>query len=136
MSTSYKVTDLPVRGDDKGSLIAIEGAKDIPFSVARIFYIYGTQNNIIRGLHANRNSQFVLVCVHGSCDVKIKTPGQDDDAIIHLDAPHKTLWLDKMVWKEMYNFSKDAVLLVLSDHSYDPDEYIHSYDDLARETAP
>lgn len=127
-----KVLELPNLGDDRGELVVAEGGnKTIPFDIKRVFYIYKTTEGTIRGQHANRNSKFFFINVNGSCKVKI------DDGItqevITLDQPHKALYMDKMIWKEMYDFSEDAVLIVLSSEHYDGEEYIRDYDEYLKE---
>lgn len=112
--------------DEDGFLSVIEEEKQIPFKIKRIFYEYGVGRNSLRGKHANKNSQFCLIAVSGSCDVIV------EDGIsktsYKLDNPNKVLYLDKMVWKTMTNFSDNCVLLVLSDCLYDKNEYIRDYD--------
>lgn len=113
------------RGDSKGKLIAIEELKDLGFQIARVFYIYDTVGSVVRGNHANRNSDFILINVHGSSKVKVDD-GRDSNIFI-LDNPCTGLYIPKMLWKEMYDFSPDSVMLVLSNQKYDPDEYISNY---------
>ena len=113
-------------GDDRGQLVALEEFKDIPFEIKRIFYIYGTEKNVIRGQHANRKSRFVLINVKGSSKVKIKD-GQGNEAVFSLNRPHTGIYLPNMVWKEMYDFSEDSVLLCLASEYYDSQEYIRDY---------
>lgn len=112
--------------DEDGFLSVIEEEKQIPFKIKRIFYEYGVKETSLRGKHANKNSQFCLIAVSGSCDVIV------EDGIsktsYKLDNPNKVLYLDKMVWKTMTNFSNNCVLLVLSDCLYDKNEYIRDYD--------
>ncbi len=126
----YSVLQLTSFGDERGSLIALENNTSIPFAVRRVFYIYGTKDAVARGAHANIHSKFVLICVHGSCKVRIMLPTQED--IVTLDRPDKGLYLDAMVWKEMYAFTTDAVLLVLSDSFFDAEEYIEDYNEYVR----
>ena len=128
---NYRLLNFIVRGDARGSLVAIENNKDIPFEIKRVFYIYNTQNDSPRGCHANKNSQFVLIPLHGSCKVKIRLP--HEEKIYTLNTPEQGLWLNSMVWKEMYDFSPGAVLLVLSDQLYDNNEYISDYDIYVKE---
>lgn len=118
-------------GDDRGHLVVVEGNKDVPFALARIFYIYGSAAGVVRGCHANRRSEFVLINVSGTSKVKV-TDGKDEKVIV-LDKPHMGVYLPKMVWKEMYDFSPDSVLLCLASEVYDPDEYIRSYSDYLKE---
>jgi len=115
-------------GDERGHLVIVEGMEDIPFSIARIFYIYGSANNVVRGQHANRKSQFVLINVAGSCKVKVKD-GKGNEAVFVLNRPHTGIYLPTMLWKDMYDFSPDSVLLCLASEHYDSEEYIRNYDD-------
>lgn len=117
-----KLVEFQKRGDRDGKLVAIEGVRNIPFSIARIFYIYGTGENVVRGQHANKHSEFVLASLAGSCKVKL-FDGTKEETVI-LDRPDLGLYIPKMVWKDMYDFTQGAVLLALSDCCYDPDEYI------------
>lgn len=128
----YKVLDFNELGDERGSLVVIEGNSDIPFEIKRVFYIYGSDQDLIRGLHANRDSEFVLVNVSGSCNVIIKD-GKGNEEIVKLDKPRKGVYLPKMIWKEMVNFSKDSVLLCLASTHYNGDEYIRSYEEFVKE---
>lgn len=120
-----KLVDLKVCGDDRGKLVAVEGGSNCPFEIRRAFYIFGTQGDARRGCHANRKSQFLMVSLRGSCKVEISDGNEKE--IVLLDSPTKALWLDKMLWKEMFDFSEDAVLLILSDQKYDADEYVRDY---------
>lgn len=126
MEKKYKKLKFPQHGDERGHLVVVEGGKDIPFEIKRMFYIYGSDRDSVRGRHANRKSEFVLINVKGTSKVKIDT-GKEQE-IICLDHPHEGIYLSRMTWKEMYDFSEDAVLLVLSNEHYDPEEYIRDYD--------
>lgn len=128
----YKLIDFKIRGDERGSLVAIEGNIDIPFDIKRVFYIFGTKGkDVIRGNHANRNSKFVLVMLTGSCKVKVFS-GENRD-IIELNTPDKGLFLNNLVWKEMYDFSDGSVMLVLASEHFDEYEYIDTYEELLKE---
>lgn len=118
-------------GDERGHLVVVEEKKDIPFSIARIFYIYGSDHDVVRGRHANRRSEFVLVNVSGTSKVKVMD-GKDEKVIV-LDKPHMGVYLPKMVWKEMYDFSEDSVLLCIASEVYDPGEYIRDYAEYLKE---
>lgn len=113
------------RQDERGCLVAVEGEKDIPFAVKRIFYIYGCDPVAVRGFHANRNSQFIMICIRGS--VRVRTHDGKVLSEFSLDGPDIGLYLGTMTWKEMYDFSGDAILLVLSSAPYDPEEYIRDF---------
>ena len=98
------------------------------------FYIYGSDADVIRGQHANRESEFVLINVAGKSKVKVKD-GEGNEAIYCLNRPHTGIYLPTMVWKDMYDFSQDSVLLVLASTRYDAGEYIRNYDDFVEEIA-
>lgn len=127
----YKEIDFKQNGDDRGNLVVIEGNADIPFNIKRIFYIYGSDTEVIRGEHANRKTEFVLINVSGSSKVKI-----DDGfnkTIVELNRPNKGIYIPTMVWKDMFDFSSDSVLLVLASEHYDAKEYIREYDVFLKE---
>lgn len=128
----YRFLNLSSHGDERGNLIAFEKNVNCPFDLKRCFYIFGTKDkNIARGGHANRNSEFLFVAVNGSCRVKIDTGKEKTDIL--LDSPNKALYLNKMIWKEMYEFSDKAVLLVLTNTLYDKNEYIRDYKQFLKE---
>lgn len=116
------------KGDKRGHLVIAEGMKDIPFEIKRIFYIYGSDKDVVRGKHANRESEFVLINVAGTSKVKVMD-GKGNEAVYSLNRPHTGIYLPRMVWKEMYDFSSDSVLLCLASTHYDASEYIRDYDD-------
>ena len=120
-----KILDLPIRGDDRGSLIAIEQSQTIPFDIKRVYYIFGTQPNVARGFHAHRALSQLLVCVSGSCDVILDNGVQRET--MTLDRPDKGLLVESMIWREMHRFSDDCVLLVLASNNYSEDDYIRDY---------
>lgn len=113
-------------GDQRGSLVAIESKKEIPFNLKRIFYIFESNNRMIRGQHANMISEFVLVCVSGNCTVKVSD--SKEEKLIELSSPFEGLYIPNMIWKEMSNFSSDSILLVLSSAFYNKDEYITDFE--------
>lgn len=113
-------------GDERGKLVVAEGEIDIPFEIKRVFYIYGSDPDVVRGQHANRLSEFVLINVAGSSKVMI-TDGEDRE-IVELSRPMDGVYIPRMIWKEMYDFSADSVLLVLASTHYDGSEYIRDYD--------
>lgn len=127
----YKLLSFPQLGDERGNLVVVEGMKEIPFEIKRMFYIYGTQEGVVRGQHANKNSQFVLINLSGTC--KILVDDGKSREIVELNKPHEGIYLNKMVWKDMYDFSKDSILLVLSDCGYDGGEYIREYEEFKSE---
>ena len=122
-----RMLEFPQLGDERGHLVVIEGMKDVPFEIKRIFYIYGSDKEVIRGQHANLNSEFVLINLAGSSKIKVKD-GKGNEAVFTLRRPHTGIYLPRMVWKDMYDFSEDSVLLVISSEHYDAGEYIRDFD--------
>ena len=113
-------------GDERGKLVVVEGEQAIPFKIERVFYIYDSDSSVVRGEHANRESEFVLINVAGKSKVRI-TDG-NEEAVIELNKPMMGIYIPKMIWKDMYDFSEDSVLLVLASTHYDSKEYIRDYD--------
>ena len=121
-----KIYHFPPHGDDRGQLVAIETGKDIPFPIRRVYYIYDTLTDVRRGFHAHRNLEQILICVSGSC--KIHLDDGSSTAEVVLDDPTKGLYIANDMWREMYDFSEGAVLLVLASQYYDEADYIRNYD--------
>lgn len=130
MIEACRLLEFPQNGDERGHLVVVEGNQDIPFDIKRVFYIYGSDHDVVRGRHANYNTEFVLINVSGTSKVRV------DDGIsqkvFHLDRPHIGIYLPKLVWKDMYDFSKDSVLLCLASEHYDANEYIRDYEEYLR----
>lgn len=134
MSTKHagvQMLEFTQNGDERGYLVVVEGKQDIPFDIKRIFYIYGSDQSVVRGQHANRYSEFVLINVTGTSKVKVKD-GRGNEVIFSLNRPHTGIYIPKMVWKEMYEFSEDSVLLCLASEHYDSQEYIRDYDEFVK----
>lgn len=117
-------------GDDRGQLVAVEALKDIPFEIKRVYYMYNTKPNVNRGFHAHKNIKQILICVHGSCEVILDT-GVEKETIL-LNNPKVGLFISNSIWREMHNFSKGAVLMVLASEYYSEEDYIRNYDDFLR----
>ena len=127
LSEVCKVIRFNLSGDERGKLIAIEGNQTIPFDIKRIFYIYGTSNDGVRGQHANKESEFILINVSGKSKVRL-TDGENS-YVVELNEPSKGVYIPKMIWKEMFDFSNDSVLLVLASTHYNANEYIKDFDE-------
>ena len=130
-TTEVKMLQFRKLGDERGRLVVVEGGQDIPFEIKRVFYIYGSDPEVVRGKHANRRSEFILINVAGSSTVRV-IDCSGNEMIISLNHPHTGVYLPAMVWKDMYDFSPDSVLLVLSSEHYDPNEYIRDFDEFRR----
>lgn len=116
----------PPHGDDRGQLVAIEGGQDLPFDVNRVYYIYDTLPGVRRGFHAHLDLQQILLCVSGSCMIHLDDGFETAEVL--LDKPNEGLYISNNMWREMYDFSEDAVLLVLASNHYDEADYIRNYD--------
>lgn len=127
-----QMLEFPQNGDERGQLVIVEGKKNIPFDIKRVFYIYGSDKDVVRGQHANRKTEFVLINVAGTSKVSVKD-GRGNEAIFCLNRPHTGIYLPTMVWKDMYDFSEDSVLLCLASEHYDPNEYIRDYQKFVEE---
>lgn len=121
----YKIINFQQHGDHRGQLVALEKNKEIPFEIKRVYYMYDTVSGVRRGYHAHKALQQVLICVHGSC--KIHLDDGNDTAEVILDKPYEGLYVTNNMWREMYDFSLDAVLLVLASEYYDEADYIRNY---------
>ncbi|MCI9019399.1 MAG: WxcM-like domain-containing protein [Eubacterium sp.] len=117
-------------GDDRGQLVALEEFKDIPFRIKRVYYMYDTGEGIVRGHHAHKRLEQILVCIHGSCMIKLDN-GRETKTV-HLEKPYEGLYVAKNMWREMYDFSKDAVLLVFASELFDESDYIRDYDEFLK----
>lgn len=119
-------------GDERGHLVVVEGeGADVPFDVKRLFYIYGSDSTVVRGKHANRKSEFVLINLTGKSKVRIvDTSGQS--IVVELNEPHIGVYIPKMVWKEMFDFSEDSMLLCLASEHYDDAEYIRDFSEYVK----
>ena len=126
-----KIINFKDFGDERGKLVVIEGGESIPFDIARVFYIYDSDSTIVRGQHANRETDFVLINVAGKSKVRI-TDGKEE-FIVELKRPMMGVHIPKMIWKDMYDFSSDSVLLVLANTHYNGDEYIRDYNEYLKE---
>lgn len=115
----------PVRGDERGSLVALEHATGVPFDIARVYFVYGTRPGVSRGFHAHRQLRQLAVCVAGSCTMVLDDGGSRTDH--RLDAPDLGIEIPPMIWHEMHDFSPDCVVAVLADAPYDEADYIRDY---------
>lgn len=121
----YKIIDLQKHSDNRGDLVAVERCSEIPFEIKRIYYLFNTADHVRRGYHAHKNLEQILICVHGSVTIRLDDSYTSEEVI--LNNPAQGLYLKSSMWREMYNFSEDAVLLVMASELYDEDDYIRDY---------
>lgn len=112
-------------GDHRGSLVALEQNKNIPFAIKRIYYIFDTKQGVVRGLHAHKALKQVAIALKGSCRFVLDDGITKEDII--LDCPTKGILIDSCLWREMHDFSDDCVLMVLASEHYDESDYIRDY---------
>ena len=124
---------LQTHGDDRGSLIALEEGKNIPFSVKRVYYMFDTREGVRRGFHAHKTLKQVAVAVRGSCRFMLDDGREKID--IRLDHPHQGLLIESFIWREIYDFSEDCVLMVLADQLYTESDYVRDYASFLAEVA-
>ena len=130
----HQLLDFTIRGDNRGSLIALEGlSTQVPFNIKRVYYIFGTTPHVVRGKHAHYHLKQVLIAVSGSFDIDLDD-GRNKKAI-HMDSPRRGLLLDGFIWREMKNFSPDCVLMVLASDHYDEKDYVRNYEQFLKEAA-
>lgn len=124
-------THFPPLGDDRGSLVALEAGINIPFAIKRVYYIFGTQQCVARGFHAHRNLKQVAVCVTGKCRLVLDDGKTREE--VWLESPTQGLIIGELVWREMYDFSEDCVLLVLASEHYDERDYMRDYNEFLQQ---
>ena len=112
--------------DKYGNLTAIEGNRNIPFEIKRVYYITKVSQDVIRGEHAHRLLHQILICLNGSVKVKVETPYEQE--VYNLNSSSIGLYIGPMIWRTMYDFSESAVLMVLASEIFDESDYIRNYD--------
>ena len=121
---------LQKHGDERGMLVALEQAKNIPFEIKRVYYMFGTQGNVRRGYHAHKKIRQVAIPLNGSCRFHLDNGREKIDVVLH--DPALGLLIEPGVWHEMYDYSKNCILLVLASDIYDENDYIRNYEDFMR----
>ena len=128
---NYEIINFQTHGDERGCLIALEKLHNVPFDIKRVYYIFDTKTDVVRGKHAHRQLEQVLICTSGSCKILLDD-GKEKTEVL-LDKAEKGLFVGKNIWREMYDFSEGCVLMVLANEYYDPDEYIRDYNMFLKE---
>ena len=108
-----------------GHLTPIESMRDVPFHIQRVYYISQVPEGITRGFHAHRKLEQVLICLHGSMKIRLKIPFEEE--IVELNSPSQGIYIGPMIWREMFDFSNEAVLLVLASEYYSECDYLRDY---------
>ena len=122
-----KIIQFQSHGDERGALVSLEEEKTIPFEIKRVYYMFNTTENVRRGFHAHRKLKQLAIVVKGSCRFMLDDGKEKIE--VPLDNPSQGLLIDSLVWREMFDFSDDCVLVVLADAIYDETDYIRNYDE-------
>jgi dTDP-4-dehydrorhamnose 3,5-epimerase-like enzyme len=125
---NFKLLDFKILGDERGSLISLESNKNIPFEIKRVYYIFDTKKDVVRGKHAHKNLQQIIIAVSGSC--KVLVDNKKDKKIYKLNNPSQGLFIQNNTWREIFEFSSDCVLMVLASEYYDKEDYIFEYENI------
>lgn len=126
-STSDRLIKIPVATDLRGSLVAAEVYSHVPFPIARVFAVFDVPTVEARGAHAHKTCEQFLICVKGSVHAIFDDGTMRQEVV--LDSPDKGLYMPAMTWGTQYQYSSDAVLIVLASHAYDPEDYIRDYEE-------
>lgn len=127
---NLKMVHFEEHTDDRGALVVVEGKNIIPFDIKRVYYMYNTQLGEIRGKHAHKSLQQILICIHGSC--KLRLDDGHEKKIVELTNPAEGVYISNNMWREMFDFSPDAVLMVLASELYDEKDYIRDYNEFLK----
>jgi len=125
-----RIIKLCIHGDSRGKLVAIEQLKEVPFEIKRVYYIFDTLPNVRRGFHAHKKLEQLLVCTSGECKILLDD-GKTRDTVT-LNKPTEGILVSGCVWREMFDFSPGAVLMVLASDYYDESDYIRDYDEFLK----
>lgn len=129
--SNYELLNFKIMGDERGSLIALEENHNVPFDVKRVYYIFGTKVDVHRGKHAHKSLRQLAICVCGSC--KFLLDNGQEEIHVELNSPTQGLLIEGVMWREMYEFSEDCILMVLADNYYNENDYIRNYEDFLKE---
>jgi hypothetical protein len=127
---NVRILRFDLKNDKGGTLVPFEENQQIPFSIKRVFSLFDVQPGIIRGAHAHKNFQEVLVALKGSCKMRLDD-GVEKKEII-LNHPESGLCIGVGVWEEVFDFSPNCILLGLADKDYVHDDFIWDYADFIK----
>lgn len=126
-----KTINIEPLGDERGSLIALEGNKNIPFDIKRVYSIFGTTQGISRGFHAHKNLMQVAICVTGSCRFVLDDGLKQEEIVLNNSTTG--LLIERLVWREIHDLTADCVLMLLASDYYDEQDYIRDYKEFERQ---
>jgi len=120
---------LPKIPDERGNLSFFENEKQIPFSIARVYWIYDVPGGEVRGGHAYKTLQEVIIALSGSFDI-VLNDGKEKKTY-SLNRSYNGLYVPKMIWRHMENFSTNTLALIVADKGYDENDYIRNFEDFS-----
>lgn len=121
-----RVFELPRIGRPEGTLTPVEARTDIPFAINRVYYLYDIAAGAVRGAHAHRQLEQVFVCVMGAVTLTIKDG--TEKRTFRLDRGHIGVYVPRLLWRELDEFSSGSVCVVLASLLYDEADYIRDWD--------
>ena len=125
MINKPQIIQLPKFLDPRGNLSFIEDNNHIPFKIERTYWIYDVPGGEVRGAHAYKTLQEFIVALSGSFDVVLNDGKQEHR--FHLNRSYYGLYVPKMYWRSLENFSTNSVAMILADQSYNENEYIRDF---------
>ncbi|MEZ9954247.1 FdtA/QdtA family cupin domain-containing protein [Vibrio splendidus] len=125
-----KLIQFQSHGDERGSLVSLEQNNSIPFDIKRVYYLFDTKDKVRRGFHAHKKLKQLAVVLKGSCRFLLDDGAEKIELL--LDNPAQGLFIESFVWREMFDFSDDCVLMVLADSIYDESDYIRDYEEFIK----
>ena len=126
----YELINFKIHGNYEGNLVALEKGEGFPFDIKRVYYIWGNRSDIVRGKHAHKKLEQVIICTSGSCDFILDD--STEKQTVHLNNPAQGLYIKHNIWREFTNFSKDCVVMVLASAPYDESDYIRDYNEFLK----
>lgn len=126
----YKIIDFDIHGDNRGNLVALSENQEIPFEIKRIYYTWDMPKEAIRGGHAHRSLDEVMVCLHGSCDF-VLDDGKEKITVT-LDRPNKGLYVEAKLWRDFRNFSPNCVVILIASDYFHPEDHIKDYNEFLK----
>jgi hypothetical protein len=123
-----RIVHLPKITDPRGNLTFIESTKHVPFEIQRAYWIYDVPGGEVRGGHAYRNLEEMIIALSGSFDIAIDD-GTGSEQIYHLNRSYDALYVPQMTWRQLRHFSTNSVALILASLPYSEEDYIYNYND-------